>query len=99
MLLFGKPCVNLPEHFFQIAHDRNVRSNILVDFGRIDIDMKHFGVFRKFFRISNDAVGKSGAQRNQKIAFTDAEIRGFRAVHADHAGIIRIIPVVNPFSH
>ena len=91
--------VEIVQDILQVSDDGLMHFDILIDLCGIDINVDDLGAGRKLIGISDHAVRKARAHRNQKVAFTDAEIGSLGAVHTDHAGIVGIMPVKSTFSH
>ncbi len=94
-----QPTVQFFQYVLNVSDYRNIHQNIFVDLRRIDIDLQNLCLLCKFRCISGHAVGKTHADRDQKIAFTDAQIGRFCSVHAQHSGIFFIRSVKRAFAH
>ncbi len=99
VILSGNPPVQLLEHQLQVAHQAHVRTDVLIDFRRVHIDVENFGMLREFPGIADHPVGEPGPQGDQQVALADAQVGGLGAVHADHAGIAFTSAVESPLPH
>ena len=70
-----------------------------IDFRRVNIKLKNFGILSKLLRIACDTVAETNANGNQKIAFADPIIGSLRSVHSQHSRIQPVIAVKSSLSH
>ena len=84
------PRQQLLQHLGQIAHQRNIHLDVLVDLRGIDFDMNLLRLQRVGARRPNHAIVKAHAARDQKIGFLDRMIHPRLAVHAHHAQVQRM---------
>ena len=80
----------LVQHFPQVADQRNIHFDVLVDLRRIDLNVDLFGIGSIGFQISRDPVIESHAEGEQQIRFLDGVVHPGFAVHAHHAQIERM---------
>ena len=99
MRLLGKLLVYFCQNILQITDKRSIRSDIFIDFSRININMYDFCICREGLRISDHAVGKAGTERYQKITLGNTEIGCLCTVHTDHACVHIIIAVKCALAH
>ena len=78
------------QHFAQIADQRHVHFDVLVDLRRIDLDVDLLRVGRVGLQIARDAIVEAHAEGEQQIGFLDRVIDPGFAVHAHHAEIQRM---------
>ena len=82
---------HLVEHVGDVADDRHVDPDALGNRRRVDIDMDDLAVSaEEVGRIADDAVVEARAYREQHVATLHRHVRLVRAVHAEHAGELRI---------
>ena len=82
--------VELLQNALHVAHDGQVRRAILADFGRIDVDVNHFGMRREGGQAAGHAIVEAHAEGDQQIGVGHAHVGGVAAVHARHADEIRM---------
>ena len=73
------------ENLAQIADERNVDLDVLVDLSRIDFDMDLLGVGRVAGEHAGDAVIESHAAGDEQVGLLDGLVDPGFAVHAHHA--------------
>ena len=66
--------VEIVEHILEVADDREINFNVLIDLCGIDINVNDLSILCEFLGISNNTVGKARTHSDQKIAFADAEV-------------------------
>ena len=80
----------LLEHFAQIADQRHVHLDVLIDFRGIDFDVDLLGVLRVGLEIAGDAIVEAHAQRQQQVGFLNRVVDPGFAVHSHHAQVQRM---------
>ena len=73
------------EETLAVGHHRNVHGHVLLDGGRVDVDVDDFGVFREFAELARDPVVEAGADGQDQVGVADGHVGGIGAVHAEHA--------------
>ena len=73
-----------------LADDRQIYAHILVDRGRVYIDVDLFGVRRECIEPAGDPIVKARPDRDHQIAAVHSQIRLVGAVHTDHAEEMRV---------
>ncbi len=73
------------EHMRAIADDAEIDLDVLVDRGRIDVDVNLLAVRRESVETSGDAVVEARADADHQIAIVHRVVGFERAVHAEHA--------------
>ena len=73
-----------------VADDRHVDVDVLVDRGRIDIDVDFLRAGREGIEPAGDAVVEARADADHHIAIVHRHVGFQRAVHAEHAHPLRI---------
>ncbi len=71
--------------------DRNVSRLVLVQLGRIDVDVDDLGVLGELRQLAGDAIVEPDAERQQEIAVPHGAIAIHAAVHAQHVERQRIV--------
>ena len=64
---FRQTLGQLWQHALDVADDGDVGGAVLADFGRIDIDVDHFGMRREGGQTAGDAVVEADAERDQQV--------------------------------
>ena len=78
------------EHFAQIAHQRHIDLDVLVDLGRIDLDVNLLGLGRVGRERAGDAIIEAHAAGDQQVGFLNGVVDPGLAVHAHHAQVQRM---------
>ncbi len=91
--------IQLHQHVFDIADNRNIHLDCLADGGRINVNVNNRSVRRKHLQIAGHAVIETRADGDKQIAAGHGEVRVLRAVHAQHAEEARIIGRKRAQSH
>ena len=73
------------ERFLQIAHDADVDAHVLVDLGRVDVDVNLLRVLRVGLQVAGDAIVEPHAEREQQVGLLNRRVHPRLAVHAHHA--------------
>ena len=73
------------EHVRAVADDAEVDLDVLVDRGRIDVDVDFLAVRREGVEATGDAVVEARADADHQIAIMHRVVGLERAVHAEHA--------------
>ena len=82
---------HLVEHVGDVAHDRHVDLHALADRRRVDVDVDDLAVVaEEVLRVADHAVVEARADGDQHVAVLHRHVRLVRAVHAEHAGELRI---------
>ena len=85
----GRQCPPQTNHIFQnmtdITDDRNVDANILVDRGRIDIDVDLLGIGRKGIQPAGNTVVETRADTDHDVTIMHGHVGFVRTMHAEHA--------------
>ena len=74
----------------KVGHDRGVGRHVLVDLGRIDVDVNLLGVERVGLDVAGDAIVEPHAERQQQVGFLNRVVDPGFAVHAHHADVERM---------
>ena len=86
--LFGLPHLDhVLEHVPHIADDADLYRHVLVDRGRIDVDVDLPGAGREIGEPSGDAVIEPGADGDHDVAPVHGQVGFIGAVHAQHAEV------------
>ena len=91
MLFFRDHFQKSAEYLSYISYHRRIYHNILIDFGRIHIDLKDFGLFCKGLCITGDTVTETCTQYDQKVTLCNAKIGSLGSMHTEHSCIQRIL--------
>ncbi len=78
------------KHCAQIADQRDIDLDVLVDFGWIDLDVNLLGLQRVGAQRAGHAIVKAHAAGNQQICFLNCSVDPRLAVHAHHAQVQRM---------
>src|SRR5262249_59745741 len=78
------------EHVADVADDPDVDRDVLVDLGRVDVDVNLLRVRRVGGDGAGHAVVEPHAERDEQIGFLDGGVDPRLAVHAHHAQIQRL---------
>ena len=78
------------QHFAQIADQRHIHLDVLVDFGGIDLDVDLLGILGVGLEIAGDAVVEAHAQGQQQVGFLNGVVDPGFAVHSHHAQVQRM---------
>ena len=78
------------EHVAQVADQRHVDLDVLVDLGRIDLDVDLLRVGRVGGEVAGDAVVEAHAEGDQQVGLLDRVVDPRLAVHAHHAEVERM---------
>ena len=73
------------ERFLEIADDAHVHADVLVDLGRVDVDVNLPGVRRVRLQVAGDAIVEPHAEREQQIRLLNRRVHPRLAVHPHHA--------------
>ena len=73
-----------------VADDRHVDLDVLVDRGRIDVDVDLLRVRREGVEPAGDAVVEARADADHQVAIVHRPVGFVGAVHAEHAEPLRI---------
>ncbi len=73
------------EDVFEVADERYVDPDVLVDLGGIDLDVDLLRVGRVAGKVAGDAVVEAHAEGEQQIGLLDRVVDPGLAVHAHHA--------------
>ena len=79
------------QRLLHISQHGNIGIYNLVNLGRVNLQVYHFGVDTKLGRISRHAVIETHTDSNQKITIAVFDVRAVVAVHAEHADIEWVI--------
>ena len=80
----------LVEHLAQVADERDVHLDVLVDLGGIDVDVDLLRVGRVGLEVAGDAIVEAHAEGEQQVGFLDGRVDPGFAVHAHHAEVQRM---------
>ena len=75
------------QHVAQVADQRHVDRHVLVDLGRIDLDVNLAGVRRVGPEVAGHAIVEAHARGDQQVGFLDRVVDPGLAVHAHHADV------------
>lgn len=75
---------------FHIAGKAKAVGDVLIDFGRVDVDVDELRVLRVLVEIARLAVGETAADGDDEVSRTNRVICGFLAVHAGKAQGLRM---------
>ena len=78
------------ERLAQIADEADVDADVLVDLGRVDVDVDLLGVERVGLEVAGDAIVEAHAEGEQQVGFLDRGVDPGLAVHAHHAEVQRM---------
>ena len=67
-----------------IGDDRQMSHLVLVDLGRIDVDVDDLAVLGELADLAGDAVVEAHAKRQQQVGVVDGVVGVNGAVHAEH---------------
>ena len=73
-----------------VADDRDVDADVLVDRGRVDVDVDLLAARREAVEPAGDAVVEAGADADHHVAVVHGEVGLVGAVHAEHADELRV---------
>ena len=73
-----------------VADDAHVDRDVLVDLGRVDLDVDLLRVRRVRLQVAGDAVVEAHPQRDQQIGLLDGGVHPRLAVHPHHAEVQRV---------
>ncbi len=91
---------HLVEHVGDVADDRHVDLDPLGDRRRIDVDVDDLAVgAEEMRRIADHAIVEARADRDQHVAVLHRHVRLDGAVHAEHAGELRVGPGKSAEAH
>ncbi len=74
----------------QVRHDRGIGLDVLVDLGRIDVDVDLLRVDRVGLDVAGDAIVEPHAEREEQVGFLNRVVDPRLAVHAHHADVERM---------
>ena len=74
----------------QIAGDRHVHADVLVQLGAIDVDVNLARAERVGLEVAGDAIVEPHAQREEQVGLLDRGVHPRLAVHPHHAHIQRV---------
>ena len=80
----------LGENLRQVADERHVDLDVLVDLGGIDLDVDLLRVRRIGLEVAGDTVVEPHAEREQEVGLLDGRVDPGLAVHAHHAQVQRV---------
>ena len=78
------------KHFAQIAHERHIDLDVLVDLGRIDLDVNLLGLGCVGRERTGDAIVEAHAAGDQQIGILNGVVDPGFAVHSHHAQVQRM---------
>src|SRR4030095_2141240 len=84
----GQP---VAQHGLEIAGDRDVGLDVLVQLRRIDVDVDLFRVRRVRRELAGDAIVEAHAEGDQQVRLLDRLVYPVLAVHAHNAQVERAI--------
>ncbi len=90
---------HIPQDRLHVTDNRHINAFVLADFGRVDIDMDNLGVGSEGIRFAGYAVIEPHADRKQAVTFRDGKVCVFRAMHAEHPQVERMIAGDAPDTH
>ena len=73
-----------------VAGDGRVDLHVLVELGRIDVDVDLLRVRRVGLEVAGDAIVEPHAERDQQVGFLNRGVHPGLAVHAHHAEVQRM---------
>ena len=90
LLRFGlEDLQDVAEHIGAIADDRHIDANVLVDRGRIDVDMDLLRIRRERIGAAGDTIVEARADAQHDVAVMHRHVGFVSAVHAEHAQPVR----------
>ena len=87
---FGHVPHQLREGLAQVADERHVDPDVLVDLGRVDVDVDLAGAGRVGLHVAGDAVVEAHAEGQQQVRLLHGRVHPRLAVHAHHAEVQRV---------
>ena len=90
MLFFRNHFQKSAKNFSYIPDHRRIYHNILIDFCRVDINLKDFCLFCKSLRITCYTVTETCTEYDQKVALCHAKVGSLCSMHTEHTGVQRI---------
>ncbi len=78
------------QHLGDVADDRQVDADVLVDRRGVDVDLDLLRARREGVDPAGDAVVEAGADRDHQVAVVHGVVRFPGAVHAEHAEPLRV---------
>lgn len=75
---------------FHIAGKAEAVGDVLIDFGRVEVDVDELRVLRVLVEVARLTVGKAAADGDDEVGRTNRVVRGFFAVHAGKAQGLRM---------
>ena len=90
MLFFRNHFQKSAENFSYISDHRRIYHNILIDFCRININLKNLCLICKSLRITCYTITETSAEYDQKVALCHAKVGSLCSMHTKHTGIQRI---------
>ena len=91
--------VELPEGLLDVGHDRDVDDLVLVDFGRIDVDVDDESMLGEGRHFPGDPVVEADAEGEEEIGLVDGVVGVDAAVHAEHVERERVVGRIGPEPH
>ena len=80
----------LLERLLEIADQADVDADVLVDLGRVDVDVDLLGVEGVGLEVARDAIVEAHAEGEEQVGFLDRGVDPGFAVHAHHAEVERM---------
>ena len=80
----------LLQYFTQISNQRHVHFYVLVDFGRIDLDVNLLGILSVGLQVARNPVVKAHAEGEQQVGLLNRMVDPGFSVHPHHAEIQRM---------
>ena len=91
--------VELAERGLDVRHDRHVDEFVLVDLGRVDVDVDDEPVLGEGLDLARDTVVEPHAHGDQEVGLVDRVVGVDAAVHAEHVERERVVAGVGPEPH
>ena len=85
MRLFGKQTGNGSQCLFTVAQNGYIRMYILINLGRIDIKMDHFGLFCISTQVTGHTVVKTHPHSDEYVTLIGVYVRPEVTMHSQHA--------------
>jgi hypothetical protein len=87
------------EDVARVAHNRDVRGDVLRDLGRIDVDVHELRARGELGQLAGHAVVEARADRDDQVGLVHRVVRAPRAVHSEHAEPLLVRRRERPEAH
>ena len=79
--------VQVEQHLFDVADDRDGGLDVLADLGRVDVYVDDLRLGREVFEAAGDAVVEAHADADEEVGLADRDVAPVHAVHAGQAEV------------